>query len=787
MAKMDNYTLLSILQEQEESSAQFVWGTLSQERRESQREYYRAPYGNEEEGWSSIVTSEVQDTVEWILPDLLDMFLSTEDAVVFDPTEEADAKGAEEATQAVNYVFHKQNNGFLTLYTAFKDALTVKNCAVHWRKETVRTRRKIPVRGASTEMLAMLMQDDDELVNAQQVQQPLIDPMTGQPATGPDGQPIQQTLINGTISRPEQRQRIKVEAFEPDNLLIQRDWTSPLLEDCPYVARTMEVTWSDLKEMGLTKGIEASDLAASTLPSIGDAEDQRNGRRGLPDDSREPGNDVESEDESLTKGYLRIEWVLVDFDGDGVAERREVYRLAEKILSNEECEEVPIATGSPILVPHRWDGMSVAEIMSDLQKLKTEMTRAVVNNATLANNPRKTVLTTADGAPLADIDDVLDGRPGGVVRIKQVGALGADVLPFIGGQALSVMEYFDQMGEKRTGVSKMQQGVDPNALRTDRTAYEAGQLNNAAKARIKLIARILAETTVKPIFRGILRLLTSGDIDPLTFRLGNEFVKLDPNEWSDSYDMTANVGLGTGDTEKQIAGLAKITQMQMGLVASPLGEMFITPQQLYKSQAKMVKLLGFKNTADFVTDPGPQAQLPKPPPPPPDPKIQIKQMELQAEAQRFQAEAQQEFAKTKLEDERQQRQLAATNELQRLNDERDGERQLIEAQSKERIELAKIEVTRQNNIDDNRTRIITARMSNPESQVEGFDIDPDTGDVFEKPDPLVPVLDALAMLAEQNSAPKIVVRDEAGNILGVQQGQQVRPIIRDEAGRVVGI
>lgn len=705
MAKMDDDTLLNLLQIRESESAQFVMGTLAHERRESQKEFYRQPYGTEEEGWSSIVTSETQDTVEWILPDLLDMFLSTEDAVVFDPTEEADAKGAEEATQAVNYVFHKQNNGFMTLYTAFKDALIVKNCAVHWRKETVRTKRKIQMQQWTPELLTMELQEDDDLLDVVREPRPLMDPMTGQPAIGMDGQPMMQTLISGIISRPEERQRIKIEAFEPDNLLVQRDWTSPLLEDCPYVARTMEVTWSDLKEMGLDKGLEPEDLAASSRPFTGESDDMREGRRGIADASYRESNEFERDDESLTRGYLRIEWVLVDWDGDGISERREIYRLEDKILSNEECDEVPIATGSPILVQHRWDGMSMVEVMSDLQKLKTEMTRAVVNNVTLANNPRKTVLLDSAGAPLANIDDVLDGRPGVLVRQSREGALGTDITPFVGGQALGVMEYFDQMGEKRTGVSKMQQGVDPNALRTDRTAYEAGQLNNAAKARIKLIARILAETVVKPIFRGTLRLLTSGGMDPLTFRLGKEFVKLDPNEWRDSYDMSANVGLGTGDTEKQIAALKTISQMQMGLVQSPLGEMFVKPEQMFKTMEKTIKLMGFKNVSDFMTNPGPQAQLPKPPPPAPDPKIQVEQMRLQAEQQRFQAESQQEYAKAQLEDQRKQRELAAQNELQSRNDERDAQRSLLEAQYRSQMDNDKLAFDRwKAQIDDERER-----------------------------------------------------------------------------------
>jgi len=629
---MDDDTLLGMLQELEENSAHFVWGTLAQERRAAAKEYYRQPYGNEEEGWSSIVTSEVQDTVEWILPDLLDMFVSSDDAVVFEPTQEADAKGADQATDACNYVFYKQNNGFLTLYTAFKDALMFKNCAVHWRKETLRTNRKERLNGISPEMLALKLEETKgKIVAAEEVQQPLIDPLTGQPALDQLGQPMMQTLISALISKPTEKTVIKIEAFEPDNLLIQRDWTSPMLADCPYVARNMEVTLSDVHQMG-HKDVTAEELAASVQPGVGESIEQRRSRRGLTNEINDPANQIEVDDESLTRGYLRIEWVLVDFDGDGIAERREIYRLDDKILSNEECDEVPIATGSPILVQHRWDGMSVAEIMSDLQMLKTELTRGVVNNAYASNNPRKLVLVDSHGAPQADVDDLLDGRPGVNIRVKQLNAVQMEPTSFVGNQMFPLLEYVDQMGEKRTGVSKQQQGLDPNALRPDRTAAEVMMTANAAKSRIKLIARILAETVVMPIFKGTLRLLTSGDMQPISFKLRGQFVELNPNEWTDGYDMTANVGLGTGDKDKQLAVLENIWQTQMALAPSPMGEMMVTPQQMFNTQAKMIALGGFKNVGDFLTDPG-EAPLPKKPPQAPDPALQVAQIKAQSQQQ----------------------------------------------------------------------------------------------------------------------------------------------------------
>jgi len=654
---MDDDTLLGMLQELEENSAHFVWGTLAQERRAAAKEYYRQPYGNEEEGWSSIVTSEVQDTVEWILPDLLDMFVSSDDAVVFEPTQAADAKGADQATDACNYVFYKQNNGFLTLYTAFKDALMFKNCAVHWRKETLRTNRKERLNGISPEMLALKLEETKgKIVAAEEVQQPLMDPMTGQPALDELGQPMMQTLISALISQPTEKTVIKIEAFEPDNLLIQRDWTSPMLADCPYVARNIEVTLSDLKQMGFD--VEPEELAGSVQPGVGESIEQRRSRRGLTNEINDPTNQIEVDDESLTRGYLRIEWVLVDFDGDGIAERREIYRLDDKILSNEECDEVPVATGSPILVQHRWDGMSVAEIMSDLQMLKTELTRGVVNNAYASNNPRKLLLVDGNGAPQADVDDLLDGRPGVNIRVKSMGAVQMEPTTFVGNQMFPLLEYVDQMGEKRTGVSKQQQGLDPNALRPDRTAAEVMMTANAAKSRIKLIARILAETVVMPIFKGTLRLLTSGDMQPISFKLRGEFVELNPNEWTDGYDMTANVGLGTGDKDKQLAVLNDIWQTQMALAPSPMGEMMVTPQQMFTTKAKMIALGGFKNVGDFLTDPG-QAPLPKKPSAPQDPALQVAQIKAQSQQQI-------EMMKLQAETQGKQAELAQQAELERM-------------------------------------------------------------------------------------------------------------------------
>ena len=669
MAKMDDDALLTLLNIREDAAADYVHGDLADAREQSMREYHRMPYGDEEEGWSTIVTSDVSDAVEWILPALLKTFSSTDKAVSFEPTRASDVKGAEQATDACNYVFYKQNNGFLVLYTALKDMLMIKNCAVMWRKETQDTVSSQPFKGASEEMLAMLLQEEDaELESAQPA--PMLDEQ-GQPQIDMFGQPVMG--YSGRIKKTEQKTIIKVEAFSPQDLLVDRDWTSPLLQDCPYVARLMWVTRSDLKQMGFE--VDASDLKSSEQHDADSTRLSKIDRQEMTD------MDQQDNDDSMAEGWLRIEYVLVDADGDGIAERLCVYRLRDKILKREVVSHVPIATSSPVLNAHRWDGMSVADLVSDIQKIHSELLRQTFNNLYLTNNPRTGVLTDANDSPYANLDDLLSSRPGGIVRMKNVDALRDIVTPFSAGASLPMLEYVKGMKEDRTGVSRTSMGLNPDSLNNTATGRQIDQ--SASMQRVELIARIIAETLIKPIFQGILKELTDGGMEKLAFRLRDEFVEYDPNEWRDSYDMTINVGLGTGDTQAKAQQLMMIHQMQM----ASMGMGLATPKHMYHTSAKIIENAGFKDIQNFIQDPS--KQPPQPPQPPIE--LQIEQMKQQGEAQKFQAQGQ--IDQQRLQVETQQtiqieqikaqaklQEVQANLQLQASNDARDAERETMKAQ-----------------------------------------------------------------------------------------------------------
>lgn len=632
MAKMDDVTLLNFLQGEEDQAGDYVWGRLAEEREQAMREYERQPYGDEEEGLSQFVTSDVMDTVEWVRPALLKIFVGGDQAVTFDPYGPEDVEPAEQATEAVNYVFFKQNNGFLISYTAITDALMLKNCAVMWRWKEQEISQTERLQNISELQLAMRVQ----MLEAQGLKPEIVEASDPVMTADNMGQ-VLSVFESVKIKTRKKAGRVHVEAFPPEELLVSRNWTSPLLNDCPYVCRVMRVTLSELREMG--HDVDADDL------SDGDEVTTSADRQFRENDAEDVRfNESSSDDESRTEGWLRIEFVLCDRDGDGISERLMVTRLANKILKVEECSHVPIATASPILRSHRWDGYSLAELVSDLQRLNTVITREMLNSLYLSTKPRTKVLTDSAGAPMANIDDLLDARAGGILRQQTPDAIQEQVTPWVGGAAFPMLEYVDRVRMNRSGVNYLSSGLDSNAI--NKTAQGARITDSRMQERTELVARVLAETLYKPIFSGILKLLTEYGMEKLCFRLRGKFVQYDPQDWRDQYDMTVNVGLGTGNKETQMATLAQIEASQMAAVqGGGLGKL-LTPKHLYNLQAQKVKLAGFPNVDEFWQDPG--DGMPQQPPPPNPEQIKAeaqakqKQVELQADAQKFQAQQQNE-------------------------------------------------------------------------------------------------------------------------------------------------
>lgn len=715
--KMTESDLLRFLDEEARQAYHFTEGEIASDRVRSQRAYMREPYGTEEEGRSGVVASDVFDAVEGILPDLIEVFTGSDKAVVFEPVGPEDEESAEQVTNACNYVFYKQNNGFLILYSAIKDGLMLKTGGVKWYYEKKRTPTFTRYRNVDEMQLAVFLTSNPKAVvmektevepTPEELQQHQV--MAQEYAMQGYEAPAMPVRYDVKIKTVEEKGCVRVVALPPDELHVSRRHDSILLDECPYVAHIVEKTLSDVHQMGF-KVTKEELKAAQNEEHTAEHEyrdNQRGGKWGWWQDDNEL-------DPAMIRGYLREEYVLVDFDGDGIAERRRILRLGRLVLENKECSHVPIAAWTPYILTHQFNGLSVADLVEDFQRIHTEIWRAQLDNLALANNQETVVLTDAQGNPKADIDDLLNRRPGGIMREHIAGAIRPYQQRWQGIEAMPMLEMMRQDKESRTGYSPSIPGLDANAL--NKTAMEVSKTANERQKRSKLMARIVAETLVAPMFKGIFKTLTDFGMEKISYRLNGKFVEYDPQEWRDQYDMSINVGIGTGDVMQQSVFLQQMAQAQAMAMQSPLAGKLITPKNIYNLQTRLVENAGFKNPAEFWTDPGDgPMEMPKPPP---DPAIQLKQMELQADSQKFQAQSMLEKELESVKAQAKLQEVQATLELQAANDQRDSEREQMKAQLDSQLEQLKIasaeamaqmqaELDRYKTDADNQTRIQVA-------------------------------------------------------------------------------
>ena len=262
-------------------------------------------------------------------------------------------------------------------------------------------------------------------------------------------------------------------------------------------------------------------------------------------------------------------------------------------------DEIPFAAMTPVIVTHRFFGRSIADLVMDIQRIKTALLRALLDNAYLANNPRTEV--PESHATETTLDDLLVSRPGGIVRTKMPGGLQVLQHPDIGAQVFPLLQYQDSTREWRTGVSRQGQGVDPNALQ-NQVATIANQMFNASQAKVKLIARIFAETGIKDLFLLLHSLIRKHGGRRETVRLRNQWVTIDPRDWKKRDDMTIHVGLGTGTKSEQLAHLTSLIGLQKEALAAGKSNL-VSDDNLYNSAKEFTKLVGLKNVDRFFTDP----------------------------------------------------------------------------------------------------------------------------------------------------------------------------------------
>jgi hypothetical protein len=672
--KMDLRTLKAILAaEKADALAAYTAAKLSEERADAM-DYFLGDMSKDmpaADGRSSAVSSDVADTIEGLMPSLMDIMCGSDEVVKFEPVGPEDVQAAEQETDYTNHVFLQENPGFMVMYGFIKDALLQKVGVVKvWWDESEQEERETYF-GKSEDEFALIAQGavagDYEIA---------------------EHTPNEDGTHDVTLLRTKAMQQAKVLGVPPEEFGIERGARD--IKTCNYCFHSPPSTVGEL----IAQGFDEDQV--KTLISDNSAGSEEISRDTV--DEHNPAGDSLNElarPVRVTEHYIRL-----DYEGDGKPCIYKITTAGEggEILRKDGKEDIervdvfPFAAVTPVPIPHRFFGRSIADLVMDIQRIKTALVRGKLDNIYLHNNPRVEV-AEANAGPNT-LDDLLVSRPGGIVRTKIPGGLQWQVVPDITGTIYPALEYWDATREWRTGVTRQGQGLDADALQ-NQTATAAQQGFNAAQARMKLIARIIAETGVRDMFSLLHQTIRKHGTQAKTVRLRNTWVTVDPRTWKTRNDMTITVGLGNGGKTERASQLMMLLNVQKEAIVGGLP--IVTPKNVFNTVKELGKVIDLKDITPYMTDPQSeegqamaQAAAQKP-----DPKILELQMKNEIEKTQAMADIETNQQKLSAEMARDERKFAFESSLEERRFELEKELKLLDAQIKLKTSEQDMEMKRQ--------------------------------------------------------------------------------------------
>ena len=691
MARMTDDELLALIEAREGESYGYGDGELSEKRADAIARFLGEPYGDEREGRSSVVATDLRDTILWAMPQLLRVFLGGDELVCFDPRGPEDEQQAKLETEYLNWLALERNDAFQTFSTLIQDALLLGTgyAKVWWDvSEDIQTETYT---GKSDDEIGMLLGDPDiEVIEHSAYPDPAgggvyMDPMAGtveMPAPA---------MHDVKVKRRYAQELARYAAVPPEELLVHKTVRTGSVQDAAFVEHRRMVTLSELREMGYT--VADDDFSADDW--IDSAEEEARNRY---EDEHSEAIDA---DPSMRRVLYRECYLRVDIDRDGIAELRKVCIANKKVLDSDEADCVPFAAFSPILFGHRHHGLSFYDLLAEITAIKTALLRGMLDSQYLAVQPR-----TAVDVNRVNLDDMLVSRPGGVVRVNgdPASATMPLVTPDVGKTALSGIQYIDAWKQDASGINPYFQGgamLDSQAL--NKTASGVSQLITQAQSRIEAVARSLSDG-VRDLFLLLHQITLKNATKAEKVRLSNEWVPIDPREWVRRSNLSVQVALGAGSKEMQTQQLQQLMAMQMQLL--PVG--MVKPENLYNTASRLTQAMGFRSPEEFWTDPSKQP----PQPPPPDPRIEAEKIKAQATLQVKSAEMQAQAADDQRQFAIEQQRLQAEMQFEQAKVQMQAELERYKAELDAQLEREKAAMQRETQLQIARMNAYTQRQAN---------------------------------------------------------------------------
>lgn len=626
-APMSEDDIVAVLKTEYEAADDYCGGEI-EERQALALKYYEAePFGDEIEGRSQVVSPDVQEAVDYMTISVLKPFVSGDKVVEFEAESEEDEPAAEEATAAVAYNFTRQQDGYKIVHDWLQSGLleiygAVKTAAVMEQ----RTKRETLL--VDDEQLALVPEDELESIS-----------------DNGDG------TFNVVIKRQITRKRFVDITIPSEELRFSA--RAKHEDDCDYIAHVSLKTRSELVEMGFDAD-QVYDLPTHEATLLDWQEQQRD---------RDFWKEAESS-EALATVLLCEEYARMDVDGDGIAERVKVFRVADQILrdagtgelSIETVDEQPIVIFCPFPRAHRLVGYSYAEKAMDIQRLRSVVQRQMLDGMYNANMPRLWV--PEESTTENTFDDILTPIAGSPIRGRgspptEIGG------KFNVGTSLSVLEFYTAERETRLGVTRLNQGIDANSI--NKTATGALAIQAKGEQMEEFVARNFAEALAR-LFAKKLRLMKA-EGEPFRIKVDGQYKQANPAAWPDEMNVAIRVGLGTGSKDRRI--------QQRLAIAPMLGEGFqqglVDEEGLFNAFDGLVRDMGLGKGDDFWIDPSappeidPETGQPKQKAEKPDPAMAEAQAKAMIEAEKMKGEQQKAQAQMQID----QMKMQADIELQR--------------------------------------------------------------------------------------------------------------------------
>lgn len=597
---------------------------LSSERADLKRMYlgygYSVDDDREERGLSTYVDRTVMETVEWAKPGLLKVFCADE-VIRYDPKTPQQEQAADDATLYINNVVLGREM-FQLVNSVLTDGLyqRVGWCLAHFPKRQSKRVRKLT--GLSEqEAVSMVMGAQQEGAQIDVVQR-----------ESPRG-----VLFDVTIRQQVETQEVRLDPVPSEQVIVSSDAQN--VENARFIAHWRMKTASELREEGYAQDV------IDELPQMDNDSD-------MPETvvSRSVNDAGEDSDESRTGARREFKiyegWFDFDLDGDGIAEKVKATWCGE----NERCvvldwEEwplyrAPLFAACSVPLPHQVVGLSLADLVKDLQTLRTEMTRQYLDCLALSNQG-ELVVNEGSFAGNVELDSLLARGVGAVHRIKGDASITPLPVASSSTEALQGLEMSKDLIERRTGISSRTQSLKADALQN--TATGASIMEEAINQRLELIARVYAETFFKPLGRYLLHLVHCYHDKAIQLRLKGRFMEFDPRTWDPDMDISVAVGLGTGNRSKLVGAYGQILQIQQAFMTQLGPNSPVKLSNLVYTCHKLAEAAGLEAPERFFgteEDARRIEQIMANQPPQPSPEQQKIQLEQQKAAAKMQIDKQ---------------------------------------------------------------------------------------------------------------------------------------------------